>query len=97
MEMIVGEILCVMEAAGYTTHWRSPAEYLKVFYRDLIPLTAKHYSSTLQDLRAGKRTEIDTLNGAVVSLGKAHRVSVPANEVLYNMIRFLEDQPHLER
>jgi 2-dehydropantoate 2-reductase len=97
MEMIVRETFQVMDAAGYATYWRSPEEYLHKFYRDLIPLTARHYSSTLQDLQAGKRTEIDALNGAIIKLGQAHRVSVPTNEVLYSMIKYLESQPHLSK
>ncbi|MBL7201945.1 MAG: 2-dehydropantoate 2-reductase [Anaerolineae bacterium] len=90
MELIIEEIFEVMRAAGYATYWRSPAEYLLKFYGELIPLTALHLSSTLQDLRAGKRTEIDALNGAVVELGRAHGVSVPANEVVYHMIKYME-------
>jgi 2-dehydropantoate 2-reductase len=93
MEMIVREIFLVTKAAGYSTYWDSPEEYLAKFYSDLIPLTAKHHSSTLQDLQAGKRTEIDALNGAIVELGKTHHVSVPGNEIVYWMVKFLEGQP----
>ena len=53
-----------MHAAGHASHWATPGEYLPVFYGSLVPSTARHESSTLQDLRAGKRTEIDALNGA---------------------------------
>jgi 2-dehydropantoate 2-reductase len=93
MEMIIREIYCVMEAARYCTHWSSPEEYLEVFYGTLIPLTAEHFSSTLQDLRAGKPTEIDALNGAIVEMGRTHSIPVPANEVVYRMIKYLEDRP----
>lgn len=90
MEMIIREIFLVMKAAKYATYWVLPEEYCTKFYSDLIPLTARHYSSTLQDLRAGKRTEIDALNGAIVELGKQHNIEVPANALVYNMIKFLE-------
>jgi 2-dehydropantoate 2-reductase len=92
MKRVIGEIFQVMEAAGYVTHWSSAQNYLRDFYGTLIPLTADHYPSTLQDLRAGKRTEIDALNGVVVALGKQHGVPVPANDVLYQMVKFLERQ-----
>jgi 2-dehydropantoate 2-reductase len=92
MGMIVQEVFAVMQAAGYTTHWPSPTAYLEVFYNSLIPLTAEHFSSTLQDLRAGKRTEIDALNGAIMALGQAHGVPTPANQVVYHIIRYLEGQ-----
>jgi 2-dehydropantoate 2-reductase len=90
MELIIGEVFAVMDAAGYASHWHTPADYLPVFYGSLVPRTARHYSSTLQDLRAGKRTEIDALNGAVVGLGKDHGVTVPANETVYQLIKQLE-------
>jgi 2-dehydropantoate 2-reductase len=90
MDEIVREVFQVMEAAGYSTHWASPQAYLSRFYEALIPLTADHYPSTLQDLQAGKRTEIDALNGAIVTLGQANGISVPVNETMYHLIKFLE-------
>ena len=90
MNLIIDEIFMVMEAAGYRTHWDSARTYQTAFYGTLIPSTAEHFSSTLQDLQAGKRTEIDALNGAVVALGKAYGVAVPANELVCQLIKFLE-------
>ena len=92
MEAIVREVFAVMGAAGYASHWPTASDYLPVFYGTLVPRTARHLSSTLQDLRAGKRTEIDALNGAVVALGEAHHVPVPANRVVYHLIKQLESQ-----
>ena len=91
MAALAGEIFDVMEASGFRTHWKSAAEYLEDFYERLIPITAAHESSTLQDLRAGKRTEIDALTGAVVKLGEEHGVPVPVNRTLLAMVRFIED------
>ena len=48
----------------------------------------------LQDIRAGKQTEIDALNGAVVSLGKQHVVPTPANITVTRMIQFMESRPN---
>ena len=42
------------------------------------------------DLRKGKRTEIDYLNGYVVQLGKEYGVDVPVNETLYRLVKTLE-------
>lgn len=91
MELIIDEIFVVMEVAGYRTYWNSKEAYLVEFYGRLIPRTAAHYASTLQDLRAGKRTEIDALNGAIVTLGEAHDVLVPANEIMCQIVKFLEE------
>jgi 2-dehydropantoate 2-reductase len=90
MDAIIAEIFEVMRAEGYSTHWPTAEAYLARFYADEVRLTARHYPSTLQDLRAGKRTEIDALNGAVVRLGVAHGVPVPVNFAVYHMIKFLE-------
>jgi 2-dehydropantoate 2-reductase len=92
MEMIVREVFLVMQAGDYSTYWDAPEAYITLFYNELIPRTAEHHASTLQDLQAGKRTEIDALNGAIVALGKKYGVTVLANEIVYNMIKFMETQ-----
>jgi 2-dehydropantoate 2-reductase len=90
MDRIVEEVFAVMTVAGYRTHWQEPRQFLDVFYARLVPDTAEHKSSTLQDISAGKRTEIDALNGAVIQLAQAHGIAVPYNLAVYNLIKFLE-------
>ena len=85
------EIFAVMRAAGHATHWPDAAAYLEDFHARLLPPTAAHESSMLQDLRAGRRTEIDALTGAVVRLGEAHGIETPVNRTLLSLVRFLED------
>ena len=64
-----------------------------MFYDKLVPDTALHKSSTLQDLAAKKKTEIDALNGAVINLAQKHKIDVPYNSVVYNIVKFLETHP----
>jgi 2-dehydropantoate 2-reductase len=90
MDGIVGEVFAVLRASGYKTHWQEPADFLKVFYKKLVPDTAEHKSSTLQDILAHKKTEIDALNGAVIKLSHLHQIPVPYNLAVYNMVKFLE-------
>jgi len=90
MDGIVEEVFGVMAAAGYHTHWQSPADFLKPFYGKLIPDTAEHKSSTLQDILARKPTEIDALNGAVINLARPREIAVPYNLAVYNMVKFIE-------
>jgi 2-dehydropantoate 2-reductase len=92
MEAIIREIFEVMDRSGFRTDWQDAEEYLALFFNHLIPVTAKHEASTLQDIKAGKRTEIDALNGAVIHLGELHKVSVPVNRAITGMIKFLENQ-----
>jgi len=49
-------------------------------------------SSTLQDLDAGKPTEIDELNGAIAALARAHDTRAPANETVTAVVHGLEQQ-----
>lgn len=90
MNGIVDEAFSVMTAAGYKTHWPSSKDFLEVFYDKLVPDTAEHKSSTLQDIMAKKRTEIDALNGAVIKLAEKYNIEVPYNLVIYNLIKFIE-------
>ena len=92
MNNIVEEIFNVMAASGYQTHWEKPADFLEVFYKKLVPDTTEHKSSTLQDILAKKKTEIDALNGAVIKLAENYQVNVPYNLTVYNMVKFLEAQ-----
>lgn len=49
--------------------------------------------STLQDLEAGKRTEIEMFAGQVLRMGKELGVPTPINEMYYHCIRVLEEKP----
>ena len=62
------------------------------FYAELIPPTAAHESSMLQDLRAGRRTEIEALCGAVERLGLRHRVETPVVSSLASLVRAAEQR-----
>lgn len=52
--------------------------------------TSGNVSSTLQDVRAGRRTEIDALNGYVVEVADEEGVSVPTNRTLASLVRSVE-------
>lgn len=53
----------------------------------VLPKAAAHRSSTLQDVEAGRRTEIDCLNGAVVHMGQRHGIATPANDAVASLVR----------
>jgi 2-dehydropantoate 2-reductase len=63
---------------------------MEVFYRDLLPPTAEHESSMLQDLQAGRPTEIDVLCGAVDRLARKFNIASPVNTALLALIRAAE-------
>jgi 2-dehydropantoate 2-reductase len=47
-------------------------------------------ASMLQDVLAGRKTEIETINGAIVSAGAARGVPVPLNEAMVALVHGLE-------
>ncbi len=92
MKRIAEEVFLVMEGADYATHWTCVDDYLTVFYDRLLPSTAKHASSMLQDIQAKKRTEIDALNGAIVHLGEKLNIKTPHNHVVCSLLQFMEEK-----
>jgi 2-dehydropantoate 2-reductase len=90
MDEIMDEIFRVAEAQGIALNWKSAALYREHFYARLVPPTAKHFPSMYYDVKAGKRLEIDALNGAVVRLAQAKGVAVPVNETITNIIKAKE-------
>ena len=92
MNNIIEEVFEVMMKAGYKTHCKTVKDFIDLFYSKLVPSTAAHKSSTLQDIEAKKPTEIEALNGAVIGLAKKHEIPVPYNSVVYNIIKFIEQK-----
>ena len=48
--------------------------------------------STLQDLDAGRHTEVDMFSGALIRMGKELGIPTPYNEFAYHMIKALEEK-----
>ena len=90
MSALAHETFSVLHAAGFETHWPAADVWLAHFYDVLIPPTRAHESSMLQDLRAGRRTEIDALTGAIVALADRHGLGVPESRRLLAAIRAAE-------
>ncbi|MEM9174883.1 MAG: 2-dehydropantoate 2-reductase [Myxococcota bacterium] len=87
---VIREIFAVLAAAGMPSGWPDAATYLRHFHDVLIPPTARHESSMLQDLRAGRPTEIEALAGAVERLGREHGVETPIVSGLAALVRAAE-------
>jgi 2-dehydropantoate 2-reductase len=60
--------------------------------RQVICDTAENYSSMVQSVRRGGRSEIDAINGVLVDLGRTYNVDVFLNEVLVYLIRSIGDK-----
>lgn len=57
---------------------------------DVATRTGENRSSMLQDLAAGRRTEIEHLHGAVVERAEAHDLPAPVNRTLADLVRLAE-------
>lgn len=90
MDRIITEVFAVAGAKGVKMPWNSPEAYITDFYGRLIPLTAEHRPSMLQDLERGRRTEIDALNGRIVWYGNDLGVPTPVNEFVTKLIKAKE-------
>ncbi len=65
------------------TGYESWVEALLAFYGDVKP-------SMLQDFERGRKTEIDFINGYVVTVGHASRVPVPMNAAITGLVHQIE-------
>ncbi|MDD1694267.1 MAG: 2-dehydropantoate 2-reductase [Methanoregula sp.] len=92
IEKLVREIYMVVQRDGINLQWRDPDTYLGYLNGALIPVMARHTSSMLQDILHGHKTEIDYLNGAVVTSGKRLGIATPYNACISDLIRFKESQ-----
>ncbi|MDA8235730.1 MAG: 2-dehydropantoate 2-reductase [Clostridia bacterium] len=90
LESIITEIFELLAVSGQETLWPDAPTYLRDFYGKMVPTTAAHHASMLQDIQKGRRTEIDALNGAVVQLGRKYNLRLPVNEVVTAMIKAKE-------
>jgi len=91
MDNIITEIFQVLKAHGQDTPWPDAKAYREAFYGQMVPSTVLHHASMLQDIQRGRKTEIEALNGAVVSLGKKHGVATPVNEVIVSILKAKEE------
>lgn len=56
------------------------------------PVRASAKSSTLQDIEAGRHTEIDMFSGALMRMGRELGIPTPYNKYTYHMIKALEEK-----
>ena len=55
--------------------------------KQVILDTGENYSSMLQSFQRGKRTEIDSINGKIVEMGKQHGLNPLMNEILVYSVK----------
>ena len=82
---IIEEALAIIRAKGIDVPEADPTGAIKAFCKVKF-----NKPSMLQHVEAGKRTEIDSLNGTIVEEGRRHGIPTPFNEALTLMVRAID-------
>jgi 2-dehydropantoate 2-reductase len=82
--LVIDECIAVAAAAGVT--------FKDDFMREIDDFfrPSHNIASMLQDLRRGRSTEMDYMNGAVAALGTQHNIACPVNAALTAIIKAME-------
>jgi 2-dehydropantoate 2-reductase len=83
---IVREVVAVANRKGVAASETTVLATVEGAFRD----HGDHLPSMLQDLRAGRKTEIEAISGAVVREASSLGIPVPATQSLYRLVRMLE-------
>jgi 2-dehydropantoate 2-reductase len=86
VDSLVREVVAVANAAGYHL---DEDERLRETHEAIIA-AGDGKASMLQDLEAGRRTEIDAINGAVVREAETQGIDVPINKTILALVKGYE-------
>ena len=91
MEALMKEVIALTDVMDVNLTNRDIEEW----YPFLNVLSPQGKTSMLQDIEAGRKTEVEIFGEKVVELGKTHGVTTPVNQTVLQIIRVLEQ--HSER
>lgn len=86
MKMLMGEVILLAGREGVDLGPRDLEEWLAV----LATLSPEGKTSMLQDVEAGRKTEVEVFAGDVVAMGKKHGLATPVNEAIFHIIKTVE-------
>jgi 2-dehydropantoate 2-reductase len=86
MESAMREALLIAQATRVNLSEKDIQEWYPV----LNTLDPEGKTSMLQDIEAGRKTEVDIFAGKVIELGKSFNLATPVNEFLFHAIKVLE-------
>jgi 2-dehydropantoate 2-reductase len=90
MDAIIDECFAVARARGVVPLVPDAEAYRTLFYGRLVPSTAHHRSSMLQDLERGRPTEIEAINGCIWRYGRDAGIPTPVNATMTRLVRWHE-------
>ncbi|MFA7424175.1 MAG: ketopantoate reductase family protein [Desulfosarcinaceae bacterium] len=86
MEALMREVIALAGPSGVNLGEQDITDW----YQVLKTLSPDGKTSMLQDVEAGRKTEVEIFGGTVVALGQRHDVPTPVNRTLFQIIRVLE-------
>ncbi len=86
MDDLVQEAVTVSDNTGINLPYPDPLKKVE----EVCRLTAENYSSMYQDVKHARKTEIDYINGAIVSEGEKAGIECPVNRSVTNLIHAFE-------
>lgn len=87
-EALMREVVAVAAKKGI----RLTEEDIEKQAKRLAVVPPRNKPSTLQDLEAGKKTEVEMFGGTMMRLGKELGVPTPFNELFYHAVKVLEQK-----
>lgn len=69
---------------------------LESYLREVVSISPENRCSMLQDIMAGRKTEIDSLCGAVVMRGEDEGIPTPCNAILHGLVKGIEKSSSLD-
>ena len=86
MESAMREVITIAKVAKvYLSE-----EDIENWYSFLSGLSPQGKTSTVQDVEAKRKTEVEMFAGKVIELGKTYRIPTPVNQTLFRLIKVLE-------
>jgi 2-dehydropantoate 2-reductase len=86
MESAMREVTTIAKAANVNLG----EEDLTSWYPNLSKASPQGTTSMLQDIKAGRKTEVEMFAGKVVELGATYGIPTPVNQTLLRMIKVIE-------
>ncbi|HTP59038.1 MAG TPA: ketopantoate reductase family protein [Spirochaetia bacterium] len=83
MEAAMAEVVAVSRAAGTGLEDAD----IKAWYKTLRTLAPEGKTSMLQDVEAGRETEVEAFAGTIIRLGRETGTPVPVNQTLYWLLK----------
>lgn len=80
------EVIAISHKAGI----RLSEEDIQKYARIIAALSPEGKPSMLQDVEAGRKTEVEIFSGTVIELGQKYGVATPVNDMLFRLLKAIE-------